>query len=152
MLNTETSDPQVSFNNVIHLIIQHGPIVGIIHRIHSDNTQSTFIFFFDEYVHEATGFACGINNINSEFLKSTIAMLAGCNRNVEGDIISMIGSDIDKLYQKAKNDKVTMHYIFKPHVLIGEKIMRSLGYKVFELYCQEIYTEDKGLMITVERP
>jgi hypothetical protein len=153
MLKTETGNSYVSFSNIIRLSVQHGPIVGVIHRIHFDNTQSTFVFFYDEHVHESTGFACGEkNNIACEFLKSLIAMIPGCNRNVEGDIISMLGSQVDKLYKKAQENKTTMHYIFKPHDVIGEQAIRSIGYRVFEVYRQEIYTEDKGIMMEVERP
>ncbi len=152
MLKVETGNYANSIENVLHCIVQHGPIVGIIHRIHTNLNQSTFIFFWDEYVHEATGFACGIANDNAAHLKAVISMICGCNRNVEGDVIFMIGSSVDKLYQRAKNDNKTMHYIFKPDSIIGEYLMNSIGHKVFETYCQEIYTEDKGEQMLVEIP
>jgi hypothetical protein len=152
MLKTETGNPKVSFDNTIHLIVQHGPVVGVIHRVHPNNTHSTFIFFWNEYVHEATGFACGEESINSLYFQSLVSMIPGCNRNVEADIVSMIGSKIDNLYVKAQKELKTIHYIFKPNSVIGEQAIVSLGYKVFEIYCQEIYTEDKGYMMEVERP
>lgn len=152
MLKTETGNPKVSFDNIIHLIVQHGPIVGVIHRVHPNKTHSTFIFFWNEYVHEATGFACGETTLNSLYLQSLVSMIPGCNRNVEADIISMIGSEIDNLYFKAQKESETIHYIFRPNSVIGESAISSLGYKVFEIYCQEIYTEDKGYMMEVERP
>jgi hypothetical protein len=152
MLKIETGNPKTSFDNVLHLIVQHGPVVGVIHRFHPNKNHSTFIFFWDEYVHEATGFACGETSDNSEFLKSVIAMIPGCNRNIEADIVSMIGSDVDKIFQKAFQESKTMHYIFKPNPIIGESALRSLGYLTFERYTQEIYTEDKGYMMEVKRP
>lgn len=152
MLKPETSNSENSMSNIIHCIVQHGPIVGIIHRIHSNNTHSTLIFFFDEYVHESTGFGCGNKDIHADYLKALVSMLPGCNKNVEGDITYMIGSSIDKLYQKAKNDQITIHYIFKPDYIIGKEVINSLGYKIFEKYCQDIYIHEKGLIMEVERP
>ena len=139
MLQVENGNALTSLENIHDLENQRGHIVGLIHIIHSDETQSSMLFFEDGTIHTATGLTTGDNP--EALMEITARVPGGFNYPCA---TAMMGSKQDEFFQKAKSEKRNAYYCFSPTGLPDFTVKDSHGYESFYDYLERIYTEDLG--------
>lgn len=134
MLQHENSSTTVSVGNAVILHRNHGGLIGVIHKIYPDKTQSTLLFYNDGKVHEATGF--NVQDQESLICLGEIIALIPGGYNWLG-VVEMLS----EVTPKDQPEFFTFSFSGKIRDMIQDT---SLGYPVFDSYIERIYIEDLG--------
>lgn len=148
-MQLETAAPLVSLSNIVSLICEHGPVIGIVQQMLSESEQITLVFYDDGYVHTATGFACGVEGDSSAMLKMAVQLIPTGAVLAEGDILTMLGKD--KKTKSALETGEPAFFVFRGlNRQIGfTSINDGKGMPVLDDYVAEIFTDHPETCIEV---
>lgn len=147
MISTENGSAERSLTNFVILERQHGKLVGIIHRIFDDGSQSPMLFFRDGHVHEATGLASGEGE-KAEIFTEILSQVCGGHAYVCA--VPFMGSEHDKFFEKAKREKTSIYYCFPPIGPLKCAVENSDGLTDYNAYYERIFTEDLGESVSMD--
>lgn len=119
----------------------NGRLVGVIHRVHPDNEESTLLFFSNQAVHQANGFHLQDQD-GKAALQIIVATIYGAWSYVDC---------VETLASKPKELSKTIHYCFGPDSFFEKKLKNTnLGYNCYLDYIQRIYLEELGESIIMK--
>ena len=142
-LDLEDGTPVISVSNAIKNVGYHGSIVGAIHRINADGTNSTILFYWDGFTHECLGTEIGSKSEKVKCLKGILQMIPFVGMMIEGDVVVKVGSDSD-------TNNSTVNYIFRPpfsEIPSLEFLQNSLGNIALDNYIEVISTDENSEIV-----
>lgn len=141
MLQVESGKHETTLHNFNILQAQHGKLIGLVHRLFPDKTQSGIMFFRDGLAHEYMGLASGMGE-PAFALSEVVSNL--CGGFLYLDVVAMIGSKHDETAKRCAGENKTVYYCLAPVGLNEDYAEDSVGLDTYQKYIKRIYIEDLG--------